>query len=237
MSEGTYADYLALRKADPGPPADSHESGTRLYADGDGALRTIQSDGTDAPVGGGGSVPGTVLPTANPTGVTVDSTTYDDNIAGTGKLTTLVAPSDQGSLALAIEGDDFPRLIFSFDPTDYGVCMFGDGTYDPTNDGPFISLGSSKELQLFAATDQLSVGAPDNNIGPLTQVKSALKLAGGASIQSSIGDPNTSFGGQSYGGGTNDLCINTATDGTPLTYLYRCTTEGPVGTAVWTGIL
>ena len=56
MSEGTYADYLALRKADPGPPADSHESGTRLYADGDGALRTIQSDGTDAPVAVGGSM-------------------------------------------------------------------------------------------------------------------------------------------------------------------------------------
>lgn len=53
MAEHTYPEYLQLRKGET-PPADPHEVGVRLYADTGGALRTIQSDGTDAAVGGGG---------------------------------------------------------------------------------------------------------------------------------------------------------------------------------------
>lgn len=50
---GTYPDYLELRGGET-PPADPHEGSVRVYADADQALRTIKSDGTDAPVGGGG---------------------------------------------------------------------------------------------------------------------------------------------------------------------------------------
>jgi hypothetical protein len=51
MSEPTYSDYLPLRKG-VAPSADTHASGVRVYADADGALRSIQSDGMDAAVGG-----------------------------------------------------------------------------------------------------------------------------------------------------------------------------------------
>lgn len=47
---GTYPDYLELRGGE-GPPKDPHEGSLRLYADADQELRTIKSDGTDAPVG------------------------------------------------------------------------------------------------------------------------------------------------------------------------------------------
>ena len=45
-------DFLTLVK-EPPPAHPTHESEVRVYADTDGALRTIQSDGTDAAIGGG----------------------------------------------------------------------------------------------------------------------------------------------------------------------------------------
>lgn len=53
MSDPTYPDYLQLRTGQA-PPPDPHEKGVRVYADTDGALRSLQSDGTDAAIGGGG---------------------------------------------------------------------------------------------------------------------------------------------------------------------------------------
>jgi hypothetical protein len=85
---------------------------------------------------------GKVLPVADATGVTVDTTTYDDNIKGSGKLTTLVFPADQGALAIAITGDAFPRLILGADATSYGLLM-GDGVIDPTGNHGLASFFSS----------------------------------------------------------------------------------------------
>lgn len=53
---GSWSDYLELRTGDAPPP--STEAGdVRIYVDANGALRSVQSDGTDAPIGGGGSMP------------------------------------------------------------------------------------------------------------------------------------------------------------------------------------
>lgn len=65
----TWRDYFMLRKSsDPAPPPSPHEGEVRFYADSAGALRSLQPDGTDAPVGGGGG--GSIS-------VTDDSTTVD----------------------------------------------------------------------------------------------------------------------------------------------------------------
>lgn len=55
MSDEVYSDYLTLRRG-PAPPQSNHDTELRLYADDSGGLRTILSDGTDAAVGGGGSI-------------------------------------------------------------------------------------------------------------------------------------------------------------------------------------
>lgn len=70
------------------------------------------------------------VPVADTTDVVVDDTTYDNPVTGTGKLTTLVFPVDTVAIALALDGDDFPRILFLSDSTD-GVLYIGDGTYDP----------------------------------------------------------------------------------------------------------
>jgi len=56
LPEPTYTDYLELRKSIPPAPA-PQEDNTRFYADDNGALRSLQSDGTDAPVAGAGVLP------------------------------------------------------------------------------------------------------------------------------------------------------------------------------------
>ncbi len=50
------SDFLELNTG-PEPAPSPHESGVRVYADDAGALHSLQSDGTDAPIGGGGSQP------------------------------------------------------------------------------------------------------------------------------------------------------------------------------------
>ena len=56
LPEPTYTDYLELRKSIPPAPA-PQEDNTRFYADEGGALRSLQSDGTNAPVAGAGVLP------------------------------------------------------------------------------------------------------------------------------------------------------------------------------------
>lgn len=95
---------------------------------------------------GGGPAPGTLVPVADSSSVTVDDTTYDNTVTGTGKLTTLVFPVDTVAFAFALEGDDFPRIIFLSDPTD-SMISFGDGTADPYTTGSNIWT-TSTELRL-----------------------------------------------------------------------------------------
>src|SRR5436853_5126759 len=102
---------------------------------------------TSGPGGGGGPASGSYLPTANDSGVTVDTTTYADPIAGGGaKLATLVFPADQGALAIAKTGDAFPRWLFASDGHD-GVYM-GTGAFDPYNNGPAVSETHTGGLSL-----------------------------------------------------------------------------------------
>lgn len=81
--------------------------------------------------GGGGPAAGTYLPVADAAGVVVDTTTYDDTIKGSGKLTTLVFPANQGALAIALHGDAFPRWVLGSDANSSGLNA-GFGTTDPT---------------------------------------------------------------------------------------------------------
>ena len=92
---------------------------------------------------------GSLVPVANATGVTVDSTTYADTIAGGGaKLTTLVFPADQGAIAIAISGDSFPRYVIASDPHNDGIYM-GNGTYNPVSDGIELFLAGTGDLKLL----------------------------------------------------------------------------------------
>lgn len=107
---------------------------------------------------------GKVVPVANATGVTVDTTTYDDSIKGGGaKLTTLVFPAghDQGALSIAVAGDAHPRYIFAADPGE-GVFV-GDGTFDPytSSNGSGWAWAGNGLIQL---NDHAQVG--DGAIGP-----------------------------------------------------------------------
>lgn len=87
--------------------------------------------GSVTPSGGGTTTAqvvasGKVLPVADATGVTVDTTTYDDPFA-TGKIAALIFPTDQAAFGFAQTGDAFPRFLWESDATLWG----GDGTYDP----------------------------------------------------------------------------------------------------------
>jgi hypothetical protein len=103
--------------------------------------------------GGGGNTTaqvvasGKVIPVANTAGVTVDTTTYNDTIKGSGKLTTLVFPGDQGAMAIAIAGDSFPRWVFAADAKD-GLYM-GTGANDPVQAGREFGISSDGSTFFF----------------------------------------------------------------------------------------
>src|SRR6266478_3548289 len=102
---------------------------------------------------------GKVLPVADASGVTVDSTTYADTIKGGGaKLTTLVFPDDRGALAIAISGDSFPRYVIASDPHNDGIYM-GNGSYNPVSSGIELYLSGSSDLGLA------SLGGGSINLG------------------------------------------------------------------------
>lgn len=179
---------------------------------------------------------GSSLPTAAPIGVTVDTTTYDDNVSGSGKLTTLVFPNEESvaALAFAIDGDDYPRLIFTADPTDWGTIMLGDGNTDPTDGGPLIGLIAGDGGLVFRGNScEVKIGSPDPNRGVQNPI-TGISVLGGAAVLGDSGDPNGV-----YGGYVGDLFIRT--DGNPDagTYLYVCTSAGPasgMGAAVWSAL-
>ncbi len=182
-------------------------------------------------------VTGTVLPVADSTGVTVDTTTYDNPITGSGKLTTLVFPQSTAALAIAIEGDSFPRVLLGSDPTDGDFVGLGDGTFSPSglsadrvdayifqnNDGSYgLGFGGNNGAAMAVSNE----GA---NRGPLNN-SAQLVIGGHAMIATGSGDPNGPQGGE-----VGDLYINTA--GGALTTIYRCTVAGTAGNATWVGIL
>jgi hypothetical protein len=190
--------------------------------------------------GGGGPAAGTYLPVGNHTGVTVDTTTYSDPIAGGGaKLATLVFPADASALALAISGDLFPRIIFGVDPTDFGVVMFGDGSYDPTgNKGGGVNVGtknadSSVQATLYgAAFSAITTGIKSAHVAEYNASTPPFAVSGasGAKLSSGMPDPNVGQGGD-----VGDLYIGLS--GGVLSTIWRCTVAGAGGAATWVGIV
>lgn len=120
--------------------------------------------------GGSGPAAGTYLPTADAASVTVNTTTYDNEVTGSGKLTTLVFPQDTGAFALAISGDAFPRLLIASDPTDIALGL-SDGTVSP-----YFGVGSSGFI-LGAAGAMNVAGSGRLGISPATSGGQAAQLA------------------------------------------------------------
>lgn len=148
------------------------------------------------------------IPQGDPSGTTIDTTTYDNPITGSGKLTTVVLASDTAIEAVAVDGDDFPRALLA-DPTD--GWYFGDGTVDPYLEqaefNTFTHTNYGKQLLAFPAV-----------------------TVGGMTIFSQGGAPN-------IGGNVGDFYIRKNGDPTANTYLYACTTAGAAGDAVWTALV
>jgi hypothetical protein len=114
-----------------------------------GEVVLVAPDGSRTSLSGGG---GSGLPIADPTGYTVDTTTYPNEITGTGFYTTLVQPDgdEEGSalLVAAVLGDAYPRLMLA--QSYVGLLLLGDGTADlwETDYG----------LQLYGGTNNPSIG-------------------------------------------------------------------------------
>lgn len=147
-----------------------------------GNLIATVSELVDSVNGGSGIVP---VPAAD-VGYTLDTTTYNNIVKGSGKMAVAVFPADTTVVAIALEGDAFPRLLINADPGDFGSICFGDGTSDPTTG--YIGLFSGK----------LTVGSPDGNsidignnlihlIAPDVRVQSKISASSGLSIESISG--------------------------------------------------
>lgn len=128
-----------------------------LYPNNVGSADGLGLDGTFQAYGGlydenGVKVPSasSVLPIADPAGMVIDTTTYDNTITGSGKIATMVFPTDTPVAAWAVAGDAFPRGVIGADPTDDGLFFLGDGTYDPVFQGAGVALSSVGVLQFFA---------------------------------------------------------------------------------------
>lgn len=121
---------------------------------------------------------GSLVPVADATGVTVDNTTYDDTIKGSGKLTTLVFPADAGALAIALAGDAFPRWVLGADPNNFGLCA-GVGTADPTQSAAVLAVNAASEWVVTS----LFIGGPVSDplmAPPLNAISPKLTITSGA---------------------------------------------------------
>lgn len=224
-------------------------NGNEISATATAGSPTVSTDSGTAgtsPFGSGGSVPdGSVLPVADTTGVTLDTTTYDNPVTGgPDKLAVLVFPDTGGNaqvmLGVAIEGDAFPRQLYFANPSSDGAD-FGDGTADPWNaqSAGWAAQANGDGTYNFAilAHGSLIVGTPMPNVGHGVRVANgALQLGAsgsgdsGVAVQSGVGAPDTFVGGS-----VGDLYIRT--DGGALTTIYQCTVAGAAGVATWAGIL
>jgi hypothetical protein len=183
----------------------------------------------------GGSLPSPLaLPTAEPTGVTIDTTTYDNPITGVGKLTTLVFPAagggDHAVLAIAVAGDAFPRYLIASDSGD-GIHL-GTGAEDAYGTNKSIAA-SDTALVLEGPNGNIWVGDTTVARGPTTRFQTAIAIGGSGGDRSAI----SSAGGvpDALPGQENDLYIRG--DAPDVNhYLYRCTVTGTAGNATWVPI-
>jgi hypothetical protein len=111
---------------------------------------------------GGASEPS--MPLAD-TAATIDTTTYDNTVTGSGKLTTIVMPASEDGgdapvLAVAIEGDDFPRWLLLSDSTD-GFYM-GDGSFDPYNEGGALAWAAGPGRPRLYGPNGVEINVPND---------------------------------------------------------------------------
>jgi hypothetical protein len=200
--------------------------------------------------GGGGSgnttaqvvASGKVLPVADAAGVTVDSTTYNDTIKGSGKLTTLVAGAEQGTIALALTGDLFPRLLLSSG----GSLSLGDGSFDSDQDGAGLSAFSTPGVGAVLSLGSIASANNYDRAPTLAQVSPKFTTVSGAlSTQQLVSATGAQLAAP---GTTRDVETHTpvtfnpgvATTATCLvqispdnvTYSTVCTLVEPVGTVL-----
>jgi hypothetical protein len=214
-------------------PADADEVYLRTMGH---SVRAIAAVAAKRAGGGGGVTPGTVLPVADPAGVTVDTTTYDNPVTGSGKITTLVFPQQTAAFAIAIEGDAFPRWCWATDPVTDDLTL-GDGTIDPDGgNGAYVGCNPQGDgtmaLTLGGANAGLILNEIDANVGVRNKSTGAggkFCLGNQATLSSGTGTPN-------FGGNVGDIYIRTDPGGANET-IYRCTVAGSFGLATWVGIL
>lgn len=205
-----------------------------LVLEDDDVVYIVKPDGTRVPAAGGGGSQ-TDVPQADPTGFDIDTTTYDNPISGSGKLTTLVAKAavnggDNAVFAVAVEGDAFPRILL--ESTGDGLYM-GDGTFDPYDQGAGVAtlVGAFGAIgELFAPGGSFSVGETDDNGLNFNKSHGSLQV-GASRFQLNAGDPNGSVPGL-----VGDLFFRTDGDGSLGQAIYRCTVPGLGGVAVWVGL-
>lgn len=127
-------------------------------------------DGTPDSLSGGGDTSG-LLPIADPTGVT--SETSPNTIKGSGTIGVVTVPADTTVFAVKLEGDDYARIVINADPTDWGAILLGDGTFDPLTgganiyyaaEGLWLSSGGSKAVNFNS-----DIAWPSGGGGPVLQ--------------------------------------------------------------------
>lgn len=180
------------------------------------------------------------IPIAEAAGV-ADSTTYD-NPVDAGKMNVVVTPSDQVVLAMAIEGDAFPRLIWLTDPVD-GMYI-GDGTFDPYFGNSIEVYFDSAGFGVIDYTDSTlwALGVNYAARGRISLISNGVQL-GNPVNHAYQGSPAPALtGGTSspntlpLGGEVGDIYVRTDGAGR-LQAVYQCTTRGNPGVAVWSKLL
>lgn len=182
--------------------------------------------------GSGGSQPS--VPIAASSG-TIDTTTYDNPVTGSGKIATLVFPANTAAFAIALEGDAFPRWCFAADPVNDDLTI-GDGTFAPDGgDGAFMGIALQSDgtaaMQIGGAGGGLSLGHITGDGRTVNQTLRAVQLGNAASISSGGFDPNLGLEGA-----VGDIFIRTDS-GVAMEVIYRCTVAGGPGVATWAGIV
>lgn len=103
-------------------------------------VKTVSELVTAVNAGSGSS---TVPVPAADVGYTLDTTTYDNSITGTGKMAVAVFPADTAMAAFAIEGDAFPRIVLHVNAGNFSAISIGNGVVDPVSgDGSHIGLNN-----------------------------------------------------------------------------------------------
>lgn len=204
------------------------------------------------PRGGlGGSAPagsGIFWPAADQADASYDTTTYPDNFSGSGFYDALVFSAELAAFAMAIAGDDYPRMFVASTMHAGGGVSGGirmnDGTADPIGDGvafgtlPGGPVGSPHALIQSNSSPWLFGGVDGQSTQPFAEVVNGLKLQ---RVQGSVVGGNVIHyagnGAPTIGGNVGDKYWRA--DGTvgTTTLIYTCTVAGAPTFATWVGIL